>query len=57
MTEMIGTGRANLSGGAATITAPKTVVEVLGLGDDGRDIVYFEDGGKIILVPRSEVRF
>ena len=51
----VGTGRANLTGGAATITAPKAVVEILALGDEGRDIAYFEDEGKIILVRQSEV--
>jgi hypothetical protein len=51
----IGTGRANLTGGTATITTPKEVVELLDIGEDGRDLVYFEDEGKIILVPSEEV--
>lgn len=53
--EFVGTGRANLSGGAATITTPKEVAEMLGLGEDGLDIAYFERDGQIIIVPQSEV--
>lgn len=53
----IGTGRANLSGGSATITTPKDVAELLGLGDDGLDVAYFEKDGRIIMVPSSEVTF
>lgn len=55
--EFVGTGRANLTGGAATVTTPKEVAEILNLDDNGRDVAYFEDDGRIILVPASEVGF
>ena len=51
----VGTGRANLTGGTATVTTPKEVVEILDIGEDGRDLAYFEEDGKIILVHQSEV--
>jgi len=53
--EFVGTGRANLTGGASTITAPKDVVKILDLDEDGRDIAYFKVEGAILLVPQSEV--
>lgn len=53
--QFVGTGRANTSGGAMTLTAPQRVRDLLDLDDDGLDVVYFERDGRIIVVPESEV--
>ena len=52
---MVGTGRANLTGGAATITMPKTVVELWDIDENGRDVVWFTDGTRLFAVPQDEV--
>lgn len=56
MNEFKGTGRANFTGGGATLTVPKdAAVEVFDLDDDGKDVAYFVDGDKLVMVPRENV--
>jgi len=51
-----GTGRANFTGGGATVTVPKdAAVEVFDLDNDGADVAYFVDDGRLIMVPKDEV--
>lgn len=52
---MVGSGRANLTGGAATITMPQEVVEKWDIDENGKDVVWFEDGPRLFAVPRSAV--
>lgn len=56
MARMIGTGRLNASGGAGTLTVPKAVRDKYGVTQgDGIDVVYFEDGDRLVIKPASEV--
>lgn len=52
---MLGTGRMNRSGGAATITMPTEAVEHWEPGDDGLDMVWFTDGTRLFAVPKADV--
>jgi hypothetical protein len=53
--QMLGTGRMNRTGGAATITMPKEAVEEYDIGENGIDVVWFSDGTRLFAVPKSEV--
>lgn len=53
---MLGTGRMNQTGGAATITMPKAAVEQWGVDDNGLDVVWFTDGTRVYAVPQDAVR-
>lgn len=53
--QMLGTGRMNHTGGAATITMPKEAVEEYDVGENGRDVVWFFDGNRVFAVPKSKV--
>lgn len=56
MSDFKGTGRANFTGGGATLTVPKdAAVEVFDLDDGGVDVAYFVDGGRLIMVPNEQV--
>jgi len=56
MSEFKGTGRANFTGGGATVTVPKdAAIEVFDLDGDGVDVAYFVDGEKLVMVPRESV--
>jgi len=56
MSEFKGTGRANFTGGGATVTVPKdAAVDVFDLDDDGVGVAYFVDGDKLVMVPRDNV--
>lgn len=56
MSDFKGTGRANFTGGGATVTVPKdAAIEVFDLDSDGADVAYFVEGGKLIMVSKSEV--
>lgn len=56
MTEFKGTGRANFTGGGATVTVPKdAAVEVFDLDGDGVDVAYFVENGRLIMVSKEKV--
>lgn len=56
MTEFVGTGRANFTGGGATLTVPKDAArEVFDLGEEGADVAYFVEDDKLVMVPRGQV--
>lgn len=51
-----GTGRANFTGGGATVTVPKdAAVDVFDLNSDGVDVAYFTDGDRLILTKKEDV--
>lgn len=52
---MLGTGRINQTGGSATITMPKVVLDKWEIDENGADVVWFADGDKLYAVPRSLV--
>jgi len=57
MSDFKGTGRANFTGGGATVTVPKeAAVDVFDLDGGGVDVAYFIDGDKLIMVPKSKVK-
>ena len=56
MSEFKGTGRANFTGGGATLTVPKdAAVKVFDLDETGADVAYFVEDGRLIMVPRKRV--
>ncbi|AFH21842.1 hypothetical protein OSG_eHP10_00160 [environmental Halophage eHP-10] len=56
MSDFKGTGRANFTGGGATVTVPKdAAVEVFDLDGGGVDVAYFVEDGKLIMVPNERV--
>lgn len=56
MTKFAGTGRANFTGGGATVTVPKDAAkEVFDLDGDGVDVAYFVDGDQLILAKADDV--
>ena len=56
MTDFKGTGRANFTGGGATLTVPKDVaIEVFDLDSDGADVAYFVDGNKLVMAKPENV--
>lgn len=57
MSDFKGTGRANFTGGGATVTVPKdAAVEIFDLDGAGIDVAYFVQDGKLIMVPRDRVK-
>lgn len=56
MSEFKGTGRANFTGGGATVTVPKdAAIEVFDLDESGADVAYFVDGERLVMVARDSV--
>jgi len=53
--EMIGTGRLNKTGGSATITMPAEVLSRWDVDENGKDIVWFDDGMRLYAVPQEQV--
>lgn len=55
--QFVGTGRANYTGGGATVTVPrKAVEEVFDLdGSGGVDVAYFTDGERLVLAKSEDV--
>lgn len=54
--EMVGTGRMNLTGGSATITMPKDVADEWDVDENGLDVAWFQEGGRLFAVPLSDVQ-
>ena len=52
---MLGTGRMNETGGAATITMPKEATDLWNLDENGLDVVWFKDNTRLFAVPKSAV--
>lgn len=52
---MLGTGRMNLTGGTATITMPKTVLDLWDIEEHGKDMVWFTDGTRLFATKRKDV--
>lgn len=58
MTKFKGTGRANFTGGGATITVPKAAaVELFELDSDGADVAFFEEDGKLLIANAEDVTY
>lgn len=56
MNDFKGTGRANFTGGGATLTVPKAAaVDVFDLDADGADVAYFVDGDKLVMAKAEDV--